>query len=410
MWYNNRKSILTHKEARLKMSDEIKLEFKQDIPTFNFDTKNPLTVGEKKEEAAEDVKYMDSINLTEEEKQMVSDFAEQIDLNDSSAILVYGASAQKKVAEFSDAALEGVRTKDLGEIGGTLASLVAEIKGFSVDEEEPKGLAKLFHKAGNKVTVLKARYDKVEKNVDNIVGVLEGHQNQLTSDIVLLDKMYDSNMVYFKELTMYILAGKEKLAKERATTLPELQKKAKESGLAEDAQKANDYAAICDRFEKKLYDLELTRTVSIQMAPQIRLVQNNDTLMTEKIQSTIINTIPLWKNQMVVALSLEHSKEALGAQKAVTDLTNELINKNAEALKLGTIEIAEESERGVVDIETVQNANNKLIETIDELVRIHQEGREKRALAEIELGKMEAQLKAKLLEVRENAETVDAEN
>lgn len=392
------------------MSDEIKLEFKQDIPTFNFDTKNPLTFGEeKKEEKVEDVKYMDSINLTEEEKQMVTDFAKQIDLNDSSAILVYGASAQKKVAEFSDAALNGVRTKDLGEIGNTLASLVAEIKGFSAVEEEPKGLAKLFHRAENKLTVFKARYDKVEKNVDNIVGVLEGHQNQLTSDIVMLDKMYDSNMVYFKELTMYILAGKEKLAQERATTLPELQKKARETGLAEDAQKANDYAAICDRFEKKLYDLELTRTVSIQMAPQIRLVQNNDTLMTEKIQSTIINTIPLWKNQMVVALSLQHSKEALGAQKAVTDLTNELINKNAEALKQGTIEIAQESERGVVDIETVQNANNKLIETIDELVRIHEEGREKRALAEVELGKMEAQLKAKLLEVKENAETVDAE-
>ncbi|MBE6017365.1 MAG: toxic anion resistance protein [Lachnospiraceae bacterium] len=389
------------------MSDEIKLEFKQEIPTFNFDTKNPLTFGEeKKEEKAEDVKYMDSINLTEEEKQMVSDFAKQIDLNDSSAVLVYGASAQKKVAEFSDAALNGVRTKDLGEIGNTLASLVAEIKGFSAVEEEPKGLAKLFHRAENKLTVFKARYDKVEKNVDNIVGVLEGHQNQLTSDIVMLDKMYDSNMVYFKELTMYILAGKEKLAQERATTLPELQKKARETGLAEDAQKANDYAAICDRFEKKLYDLELTRTVSIQMAPQIRLVQNNDTLMTEKIQSTIINTIPLWKNQMVVALSLQHSKEALGAQKAVTDLTNELINKNAEALKQGTIEIAEESERGVVDIETVQNANTKLIETIDELVKIHEEGREKRALAEIELGKMEAQLKAKLLEVKENAETV----
>ncbi len=389
------------------MSDEIKLEFKQDIPTFNFDTKNPLTFGEeKKEEKVEDVKYMDSINLTEEEKQMVSDFAKQIDLNDSSAILVYGASAQKKVAEFSDAALEGVRTKDLGEIGNTLSSLVAEIKGFSAVEEEPKGLAKLFRRAENKLTVFKARYDKVEKNVDNIVGVLEGHQNQLTSDIVMLDKMYDSNMVYFKELTMYILAGKEKLAQERATTLPELQKKARETGLAEDAQKANDYAAICDRFEKKLYDLELTRTVSIQMAPQIRLVQNNDTLMTEKIQSTIINTIPLWKNQMVVALSLQHSKEALGAQKAVTDLTNELINKNAEALKQGTIEIAEESERGVVDIETVQNANTKLIETIDELVKIHEEGREKRALAEVELGKMEAQLKAKLLEVKENAETV----
>lgn len=382
------------------MSDKIKLEFKQEVPTLNFETNEPLIAVPDPVKTEEDAKYMDSINLTEEEKQMVSDFAEQIDLNDSSAVLVYGASAQKKVAEFSDAALEGVRTKDLGEIGNTLASLVAELKGFSIDEEEPKGLAKLFHKAGNKVTVFRARYDKVEKNVDNIVGVLEGHQNQLTTDIVMLDKMYDANMVYFKELTMYILAGKEKLAKERATTLPELQKKAEETGLAEDAQKANDYASICDRFEKKLYDLELTRTVSIQMAPQIRLVQNNDTLMTEKIQSTIINTIPLWKNQMVVALSLEHSKEAMEAQKAVTDLTNELINKNAEALKQGTIDIANESERGIVDIETVQNANNRLIETLDEIVKIQEEGRIKRAEAEVELGKMEAQLKAKLLDIR----------
>ena len=386
------------------MADEIKLEFKQDVPTLNFDTKEPIATVPEQEASPEGTKYMDSINLTEEEKKMVSDFAQTIDLNDSQAVLVYGAGAQKKVSEFSDTVLEGVRTKDLGEIGDDLAKLVAELKGFSVNEEEPKGLAKLFHKAENKVATLKARYTETEKNVDNIVGVLEGHQNQLTTDIVMLDKMYEANTVYFKELTMYILAGKEKLAQERATTLPQLQQKAQESGLAEDAQKANDFAALCDRFEKKLYDLELTRTVSIQMAPQIRLVQNNDTLMTEKIQSTIINTIPLWKNQMVVALSLEHSKEAMEAERAVTDLTNELINKNAEALKQGTIDIAKESERGVVDIETVQNANNKLIETLDEIVKIQDEGRTKRAEAEVELAKMEAQLKAKLLEIKPKAE------
>lgn len=398
------------------MSDDIKLEFKQDVPVFDFDIGMPPTEQKQAEQTVEDAEYMSSINLTEEEKQMVSDFAETIDLNDSAAILVYGANAQKKVAEFSDAALEGVRTKDLGEIGNTLSELVTELKGFSVDEDEPKGLAKLFHRTESKVSMFRAKYDKVEKNVDNIVGVLEGHQNQLTTDIVMLDKMYDSNLVYFKELTMYILAGKEKLAKERATTLVDLQKKAEESGLAEDAQKANDYAAICDRFEKKLYDLELTRAISVQMAPQIRLVQNNDTLMTEKIQSTIINTIPLWKNQMVVALSLEHSKDALKAQQAVNDLTNELINKNAEALKQGTIEIAKESERGIVDIETVENANTKLIETLDEIVKIQEDGREKRAAAEIELGKMEAQLKSKLLEIRNQsvpqaaAQTEDTEN
>ena len=248
--------------------------------------------------------------------------------------------------------------------------------------------------------MMKARYEKTEKNVDNIVDVLEDHQNKLTTDIVMLDKMYDANLVYLKELTMYILAGKEKLAKERATTLVELKKKAEETGLAEDAQKAKDFEDICNRFEKKLYDLELTRTISIQMAPQIRMVQSNDTLMTEKIQTTIMNTIPLWKNQMVLALSMEHSQEAMKAQKAVTDLTNDLLNKNAEALKQGSIQIAEESERGIVDIETVQNANNKLIETLDEVIRIQEEGREKRRLAENELGKMEAQLKQKLLEIK----------
>ena len=382
------------------MAEEIKLEFQKTAPVFDLKTNDPLVEVKKEAEQIAGEGYMETINLTEEEKQMVSDFAEQIDLTDSSAVMVYGASAQKKVADFSDSALEGVRTKDLGAVGDTIASLVTELKGFSLTEEEPKGIGKLFKKAGNKAAMLKARYEKTEKNVDNIVDVLEDHQNRLTTDIVMLDKMYDSNLVYLKELTMYILAGKEKLAKERATTLVEMKQKAEQTGLAEDAQAAKDFEDVCNRFEKKLYDLELTRTISIQMAPQIRMVQSNDTLMTEKIQTTLVNTIPLWKNQMVLALSMEHSQEAMKAQKAVTDLTNDLLNKNAEALKQGSVQIAQESERGIVDIETVQNANNKLIETLDEVIRIQEEGREKRRLAENELGKMEAQLKQKLLEIK----------
>jgi len=385
------------------MAEEIKLEFNKTMPVFDMDTNEPLAETAQPEKPAEGEGYMESVNLTEEEKQMVSDFAKQIDLTDAGAVMVYGAGAQKKIADFSDTAIEGVRTKDIGAVGNTLASLVAELKGFSVDAEEPKGLGKLFRKAGNKATVLKARYDKAEKNVDSIVGVLEDHQNRLTTDIVMLDKMYDSNLTYLKELTMYILAGKEKLETERTTTLPELKKKAEETGLAEDAQAARDFEEICNRFEKKLYDLELTRTISIQMAPQIRMVQSNDTVMNEKIQTTIINTIPLWKNQMVLALSMEHSQEALKAQKAVTDLTNDLLNKNAEALKESSVKIAEESERGIVDLETVQNANNKLIETLDEVIKIQEEGREKRRLAENELGRMEAQLKKKLLDIRTGA-------
>ena len=381
------------------MAEEIKLEFTKTVPAFDFDTKEEI-VETKKE--PDESGYMESINLTEEEKQMVSDFAQQIDLTDSSAVMVYGAASQSKVAEFSDNVLAGVRTKDLGEIGDDVAQLVAELKGFSAVEDEPKGLGKLFKKAGNKIAALKAKYDKAEKNVDGIVTVLEGHQNKLTTDVVMLDKMYDANLVYLKELTMYILAGKKKLAEERETTLVELQQKAAETGLAEDAQKAKDFADMCTRFEKKLYDLELTRTISIQMAPQIRLVQGNDTQMIEKIQSVINNTIPLWKNQMVIALCLEDSKQAMQAERAVTDLTNELINKNAAALKQGTIEIAKESERGIVDIETVQNANDKLIETLDEVIKIQEEGREKRRQAENQLGVMEAQLKQKLLEISNN--------
>ena len=354
-------------------------------------------------------KYLEDITLTAEEQKMVDDFSETIDLTDTNVVLTYGAAAQKKIAEFSDAALEGVKTKDLGSVGKDVAALVTELKGFDVDEEETKGFLGLFKKKVKDFATLKARYDTTEANVDKIVEVLENHQNQLMTDIVMLDKMYDSNLSYFKELTMYIMAGKEKLEKEQTTTLVELQKKAQESGLAEDAQKANDYAAVCDRFEKKLYDLELTRTVSMQMAPQIRLIQNSDTLMTEKIQSTINNTIPLWKNQMVLALGMTHSEEALKAQQLVTDFTNELIKENADKLKQSTIEVAQESEKGLIDLESVKYANEQLITTLDEVVRIQDEGRNARREAENELGKIEATLKQKLLDIRNSTANVEAQ-
>ncbi len=355
---------------------------------------------------APSAKYLEDVTLTPEEQKMVDDFSEKIDLKNTNVILQYGAAAQKKIAAFSDAALEGVKTKDLGTVGQDVANLVTELKGFDVDGEETKGFLGLFKKKVKDFATLKARYDMTEANVDKIVEVLENHQNQLLTDIVMLDKMYDSNLLYFKELTMYILAGKAKLEKEQATTLVELQKLAKESGLAEDAQKANDFAAICDRFEKKLHDLELTRTISMQMAPQIRLIQNSDTLMSEKIQSTINNTIPLWKNQMVLALGMSHSQEAMKAQQLVTDFTNQLIKENAEKLKQSTIEIAQESEKGIVDIESVKYANEQLITSLDEVVRIQEEGREKRRNAENELGQIEAELKQKLLDIRNsNANT-----
>ena len=358
----------------------------------------------KEEEAAKpepvQAAYMEDVNLTPEEQKVVDEFAEKIDIQNSNVVLNYGASAQKKIADFSDSALEGVKTKDLGEVGGMITNLVTELKGFDVDEEEGGGFFGFFKKKANSITKLKAKYDTAENNVDKITGALEGHQNTLQKDIVMLDKMYESNLVYFKELTMYIIAGKKKLAQERATTLVEKQKKAQETGLAEDAQAANDYAALCDRFEKKLHDLEITRTISIQMAPQIRLVQNSDTLMVEKIQSTINNTIPLWKNQMVLALGLAHSQQAMEAQHQVNELTNELIKKNAEKLKTGTIEIAKESERSVVDIETVRYSNEQLISALDEVVKIQEEGRVKRREAEAELGQIEATLKQKLLDIR----------
>ena len=346
------------------------------------------------------VHYLENTKLTEAEQKMVDDFSEKIDLNDSGIVLQYGSAAQKKIADFSDNALEGVRTKDLGEVGNMITDLVAELKGFNIEPEEKKGFFSIFKKAGSGIAKLKTKYDKAEVNVDRITGVLEDHQNQLLTDIVMLDKMYENNLSYFKELTMYILAGKKKLEQERATTLVELEEKAKTSGLAEDAQAANDFANLCDRFEKKLHDLEMTRTISIQMAPQIRLIQNGDTLMAEKIQSTINNTIPLWKNQMVLALGLAHSKAAVEAQREVSDLTNELLKKNAEALKTGTVAIAEESERSIVDIETVRYTNEQLISTLDEVLRIADEGRAKRLAAENEMIMIENELKTKLLDIR----------
>lgn len=343
--------------------------------------------------------YLEQQTLSPEEQQQVDAFSEKIDLHDSAIILQYGAACQKKVAAFSDTVLEGVRTKDLGETGEMIANLVTELKGFSA-EEEKSGFLGFFKRSGSRIARLKARYDKAETNIDRIVEELEGHQNQLLTDIIMLDKMYEANLTYFKELTMYILAGKKKLDRECKETLPAMRERARLSGQTHDAQAANDYAAMCDRFEKKLYDLELTRTISIQMAPQIRLIQNNDTLMSEKIQSTINNTIPLWKNQMVLALSMAHSKEAMEAQREVSDMTNELLRKNAEALRTGTAEIAQESERGIVDIETLQHTNEQLIGTLDEVLRIQNEGRAKRKAAETELVRIETELKNKLLEIR----------
>ena len=342
---------------------------------------------------------MDESNFTEEEKKMVEEFSETIDLRNSAVVLQYGASSQKKIADFSQSALESVRTKDLGEVGDMITNLVVELKGFSVEPEE-KGFLGIFKKAGNSVSKMKAKYDKAEVNVDKICGMLEDHQIQLMKDITMLDKMYDLNLTYFKELTMYIVAGKKKLANERATTLVELQNKAKATNLPQDAQAANDFASQCDRFEKKLHDLELTRVISMQMAPQIRLVQQNSTLLTEKIQSSIVNTIPLWKSQMVLALGIAHSQEAMEAQREVTNMTNELLKKNADMLKQGTVETAKESERGIVDMETLRYTNQQLISTLDEVVKIQDQGRQKRREAEAELGRIETELKQKLLDIR----------
>lgn len=337
--------------------------------------------------------------LTPDEQKMVADFAAKIDLTNSNQILQYGVGAQKKMAGFSESALENVRTKDLGEVGQMLSGVVAELKSFDVDEDE-KGFFARFKRGGNKIIALRARYAKAETNVSQICDALEAHQVQLLKDISVLDKMYELNKTYFKELSMYLLAGKKKLEQVRSYDLPALQQKAQASGLPEDAQAANDLSNMCGRFEKKLHDLDLTRMVSIQMAPQLRLVQNNDLIMSEKIQSTIVNTIPLWKSQMVLALGVEHSTQAAKAQREVTDMTNTLLRKNADALKMATIETQRESERGIVDIETLQHTNETLISTLDEVMQIQQEGREKRTQAEQELRKLETDLKNKLLQLR----------
>ena len=337
--------------------------------------------------------------LTEAEQKVVHDFAKKIDITNPNLSVEYGAGAQKNVANFSETALASVRSKDLGEVGDMIGSLVVELKGFNADEKK-KGILGIFKKAGNRIETLKVRYDKANNNVDKISHKLEEHQRVLMKDVVVLDQLYDRNLDYYKQLTMYILAGKEKLAEERATTLVQLRQRAEQTGLAEDAQKANDYDAMCLRFEKKLHDLELTRMVSIQMGPQIRLLQNNDTLMSEKIQSSLVNTIPLWKSQMVLALGIDHNQKAMEAQKAVTDMTNELLKKNADKLKGATIATAKESERAVVDIETLQHTNEQLISTLDEVLQIQTEGRQKRAAAEAELQKIEGELKKKLLETR----------
>ena len=336
--------------------------------------------------------------LSEEEKQAVAKFAEQIDLTNSQMILQYGAGTQKKMADFSETALENVKTKDMGEIGNLLTGVVKELKDF--DEEEEKGFLGFFKKGTNKISAMKAKYAKAETNINEICKVLENHQVQLLKDVAILDKMYELNLTYFKELSMYILAGKKKLAEVRSTKLPELLSKASRSGLAEDAQAARDLDAMCNRFEKKIHDLELTRTVSMQTAPQIRLVQGNDTLMVEKIQSTIVNTIPLWKSQMVLTLGVEHSAQAAAAQREVTDMTNELLRRNADKLKLAVTETARESERGIVEIETLKHTNETLISTLDEVMQIQREGRQKRAEAEQEMVRLERELKTKLLQVR----------
>ncbi len=337
-------------------------------------------------------------NLTPEELRMVEEFSHKIDIHNSQAILQYGVGTQKKMADFSEVALKNVRTKDLGEVGNLLSGLVVELKSFDLDENE-KGLKGMFKKQANKTMALKAKYDKAAVNVDSVSKVLESHQQVLLKDIGVMDRMYAVNLAYFKELSMYILAGKKRLADFRANELAAAVERAQKSGLPEDAQAAKDLENKCERFEKKLHDLELTRIISIQTAPQIRLVQNNDTLMAEKIQSTIVNTIPLWKSQMVLALGIEHSTQAAKAQREVTEVTNALLKKNADTLKMATIETARESERGIVDIETLKYTNESLISTFDEVMRIQNDGREKRRAAEAEMMRIEQELKDKLLQI-----------
>ena len=382
------------------MGDELK-GFEETAPTLTLEP----DLGEAKPAApavpeAEAVKKeMEQTILTPEEQQMVDSFAQKIDIENTNQILQYGAGTQKKMADFSDAALENVRTQDLGEVGELITQVVGELRDFDATEEE-KGFLGFFKKQGNKIENMKNRYAKAEVNVQKITTSLQDHQMRLMKDSAVLEKMYAQNLNYYKELTMYILAGKQKLQEVREGKLRDLEAKAAASGLPEDAQEAKDLDSKCNRFEKKLHDLELTRTISLQTAPQIRLVQNNDTLMVEKIQTTIVNTIPLWKSQMVLALGIAHSTEAAQAQRQVTDLTNELLKKNAQALHLASTETAQESERGIVDIETLKQTNQELISTLDDVMKIQKEGRIKRQQAEVEMRRMEDELKNKLLEIQ----------
>ena len=362
-------------------------------PTLQLDPAAAEAAAPKKE--VEPVVVDDSM-LTEDEKRQVDEFSKKIDITDSNIVLQYGSAAQKSVSSFSESALGKVRTKDLGAVGQDLTELVVELRGFG--EEEKKGFG-FFRKTRNKLEVMKAQYSKVEANVEKITQNLENHQITLMKDIAMFDQMYELNLKYYKELTMYIIAGKKRLAQVRAGELEKLRKKAEETGKAEDAQAYNDMVQMCERFEKKIHDLELTRIISVQMGPQIRLLQNNDTLMVEKIQSSLVNTIPLWKSQMVLALGLEHSRQATAAQAAVTETTNELLKKNADMLKMGTIATAKEAERSVVDIETLQHTNEQLISTLDEVLNIQREGAAKRKAAEAELGRIEGELKQKLMEL-----------
>lgn len=370
------------------------------VPTLTLD---PLgTMADKevpvKEEPAPKPAFDESI-LSDEERKMVDAFAKQIDVSNTNLVLQYGAGAQKKMADFSEAALENVKTKDLGEVGDMLSDVVVELKNFDAVEEQEKGFFGLFRKSTDKLTQLKAKYDKAEDNITKIVKGLQDHQVVLMKDIAVLDKMYELNTTYFKELSMYILAGKKKLQEVRDTDLKNLMDKANLTGLPEDAQAAKDLDSFCNRFEKKIHDLELTRMISLQTAPQIRLVQNNDTQMVEKIQSTIVNTIPLWKSQMILALGVEHSRQAAQSQREVTDMTNELLKKNAQTLKMATVETARESERGIADIETLKQTNETLISTLDEVLLIQREGAQKRREAEAEMQRLEGELKKKLLEI-----------
>ena len=372
---------------------------KVETPTLTLGAEPEAPAAEPEKPEVKPIVIDDSM-LTEAEKKVVDDFSKKIDLSDSQMILQYGVAAQKGVASFSESALNNVRTKDLGQVGDTLSSLVIELKNFGRDEEEEKGFFGFFKKAGNKMEAMKTQYAKAEVNVDKICRELEQHQRVLMKDIAMFDKMYELNLKYYKELTMYIIAGKKRLAEVQSTQLEELRQKAERTGAQEDAQAYNDLAQMCNRFEKKLHDLELTRMVSIQMGPQTRMLQNNDTLMVEKIQSSLVNTIPLWKSQMVLALGLENSRRATAAQTAVTNATNELLKKNADMLKMGTIATAKEAERSIIDIETLQHTNQQLISTLDEVIQIQREGAQKRKEAELELGRIEGELRQKLMELR----------